>query len=304
MYRVVTNSNIDLSFPEKITEATQALSRSNPVLPSNFGKTYVRILFIGDIFGRPGRTIVKDRLSALVKEHAIDLVLANGENAAAGFGITPPLAEDLFEMGIDVLTTGNHIWDKREIIDYFNSADGNPHSPARRVLRPANYPPGMPGWGLYEGRKGDVPYAVINLQGRVFMASNDDPFRVADQLLKEIKAKVIFVDVHAEATSEKKSLGWYLDGRVTVVVGTHTHVPTADEQVLPGGTAYITDVGMTGPYDSVIGVKKELIVGKFLSNMPTRFEAATGDVRLCAVVVDCDERTGRARDITRLMVRY
>ena len=147
---------------------------------------------------------------------------------------------------------------------FFSSADGNPHSPARRVLRPANYPPGMPGWGVYEGRKGDVPYAVINLQGRVFMASNDDPFRVADQLLKEIKAKVIFVDIHAEATSEKISMGWYLDGRVTVVVGTHTHVPTADERVLPGGTAYITDVGMTGPYDSVIGVKKELVVGKFL----------------------------------------
>jgi 2',3'-cyclic-nucleotide 2'-phosphodiesterase len=266
-------------------------------------KQFMRILFIGDIFGRPGRTVVKDRLPALVKEHAIDLVLANGENAAAGFGITPPLAEDLFEIGIDVLTTGNHIWDKREIVDYFQAADGNPHSPARRVLRPANYTPGMPGWGLYEGRKGDVPYAVINLQGRVFMASNDDPFRVADQLLKEIKAKVIFVDIHAEATSEKISMGWYLDGRVTLVVGTHTHVPTADERVLPGGTAYITDVGMTGPYDSVIGVKKELIVGKFLSNMPTRFEAATGDVRLCAVVVDCDERTGRAREITRVMVR-
>jgi metallophosphoesterase (TIGR00282 family) len=263
----------------------------------------MRILFIGDIFGRPGRIIVKDRLSSLVKEHAIDLVLANGENSAAGFGITPPLAEDLFEMGIDVLTTGNHIWDKREIIDYFNAADGNPHSPARRVLRPANYPPGMPGWGVYEGHKRDVPYAVINLQGRVFMASNDDPFRVADQLLKEIKAKIVFVDMHAEATSEKISLGWYLDGRVTVVVGTHTHVPTADERVLPGGTAYITDVGMTGPYDSVIGVKKELVVGKFLSNMPTRFEAATGDVRLCAVVVDCDERTGRAREITRVMVK-
>jgi metallophosphoesterase (TIGR00282 family) len=261
----------------------------------------MRILFIGDIFGRPGRTIVKDRLSFLVKEHAIDLVLANGENSAAGFGITPALAEELFEMGVDVLTTGNHIWDKREIVDYFQSANGNPHSPARRVLRPANYPPGMPGWGLYEGRKDDVPYAVLNLQGRVFMASNDDPFRVADQLLKEVKARIIFVDFHAEATSEKISLGWYLDGRVTVVVGTHTHVPTADERVLPGGTAYITDVGMTGPYDSVIGVKKELIVGKFLNNMPTRFEAATGDVKLCAVVVDCDERTGQAKTITRLM---
>jgi metallophosphoesterase (TIGR00282 family) len=262
----------------------------------------VKILFIGDIFGRPGRTIVKDRLPGLVKKYDADLVIANGENAAAGFGITPPLAEDLFELGIDVLTTGNHVWDKREIVDYFQMADGNHNGMARRILRPANYPSDMPGWGLYEGRKNEVPYAVINLQGRVFMASNEDPFRVADQLLKEIKAKIIFVDMHAEATSEKISLGWYLDGRVTAVVGTHTHVPTADERVLPGGTAYITDVGMTGPYESVIGVKKELVVGKFLSNMPVRFEPATGDVRLCAVVVDCDETSGHARTIERLML--
>ena len=262
----------------------------------------MHILFIGDIFGRPGRNIVKDRLPGLVKDRAIDLVIANGENAAAGFGITPPLAEELFDLGIDVVTTGNHVWDKREIIDYFQSADGNQHSPARRLLRPANYAPDLPGWGVYEGRKGDVPYAVINLQGRVFMASNDDPFRIADQLLKEIKAKVIFVDVHAEATSEKLALGWYLDGRVTAVVGTHTHIPTADEQVMPGGTAYITDVGMTGPYDSVIGVQKEMIIARFLNNMPARFEAATGDVRLCAVVIDCDEATGRARRIERLML--
>ena len=262
----------------------------------------MHILFIGDIFGRPGRNIVKDRLPGLVKDRAIDLVIANGENSAGGFGITGALAEDLFELGIDVITTGNHIWDKREIIDYFQSADGNQHSPARRLLRPANYAPDLPGWGVYEGRKNDVPYAVINLQGRVFMASNDDPFRVADQLLKEIKAKVIFVDVHAEATSEKLALGWYLDGRVTAVVGTHTHIPTADERVMPGGTAYITDVGMTGPYDSVIGVQKEMIIARFLNNMPARFEAATGDVRLCAVVVDCDEATGRARKIERLML--
>jgi metallophosphoesterase (TIGR00282 family) len=262
----------------------------------------LKILFIGDIFGRPGRTVVKERLSGLVKQHSIDLVIANGENAAAGFGITPQLAEELFDLGIDVLTSGNHIWDKREIIDYFKSANGDPYSPARRLLRPANYPPGMPGWGVYQGRKKDVGYAVMNLQGRVFMASNDDPFRMADQLLKEIKAKVILVDIHAEATSEKMAIGWYLDGRVSTVVGTHTHVPTADERVLPGGTAYITDVGMTGPYDSVIGVKKELIVEKFLNNMPVRFEAGTGDVRLCAIVVDCDETTGHAREIKRVML--
>lgn len=260
----------------------------------------MRILFIGDIFGRPGRTIVREKLAGLVKEHQADLIIANGENAAAGFGITPPLVEELFDVGIDVITTGNHIWDKREIVEYFQSANGNPHSPARRVLRPANYPAGMPGSGVYEGRKAGFAYAVMNLQGRVFMTSNDDPFRKADELLKTIEAKVIFVDVHAEATSEKIALGWYLDGRVTAVVGTHTHIPTADERVLPNGTAYVTDVGMTGPYDSVIGVKKELVIGKFLNNMPVRFEAATGDVRLCGILVDCDEKTGRARKIERI----
>lgn len=262
----------------------------------------LRILFIGDIFGRPGRNIVKDRLPALVKDKSIDLIIANGENSAAGFGITPQLAEELFELGTDVVTSGNHIWDKREIVDFFQMADGDPHSPSRRLIRPANYAPDLPGRGFYEGRKGEVSYAVINLQGRVFMTPNDDPFRVADQLLKEIHAKVILVDIHAEATSEKISLGWYLDGRVTAVVGTHTHVPTADERVLPKGTAYITDVGMTGPYDGVIGVKKELVVGKFLNNMPVRFEAASGDVRLCAVVIDCDEESGQARNIERVMV--
>jgi metallophosphoesterase (TIGR00282 family) len=261
----------------------------------------MRILFIGDIFGRPGRTIVKDRLPGLVKKHAIDLVIANGENSAAGFGITPQLAEDLLNLGIDVITTGNHVWDKREIVDYFESADGDVHNPARRVLRPANYPADMPGWGLYEGEKAGVPYAVINLQGRVFMAANDDPFRKVDEILKTVRAKVIFVDIHAEATSEKVSMGWYLDGRVSVVVGTHTHIPTADERVLPKGTAYITDVGMTGPFEGVIGVQKELVIGRFLTNMPARFEPATGDVRLCAVVVDCDPASGRASRIERLM---
>jgi 2',3'-cyclic-nucleotide 2'-phosphodiesterase len=262
----------------------------------------VRILFIGDIFGRPGRTIVREKLRELVRGHAIDLVLANGENAAAGFGITPALAEDLFDLGIDVLTTGNHVWDKREIFDYFASVDGDAHGPARRVLRPANYAPDLPGHGVYEGRKNDVPYAVVNLQGRVFMASNDDPFRTADRLLGQIQAKVILVDVHAEATSEKVALGWYLDGRVTAVVGTHTHIPTADERVLPGGTAYITDVGMTGPYESVIGVKKELIIDRFLHNVPMRFEPATGDPRLCAVVIESDNESGRARSIQRIMI--
>jgi metallophosphoesterase (TIGR00282 family) len=263
----------------------------------------LNILFIGDIFGRPGRTIVKDRLPELVKQHAIDLVVANCENAAAGFGITPGLAEELFDFGIDVMTTGNHVWDKRELVEYFQMADGNRHSPARRLLRPANFPETMPGWGVYEGQKNGVGYAVINLQGRVFMSQSDDPFRIADHLLEQIKAKIVFVDFHAEATSEKVAFGWYVDGRVTAVAGTHTHIPTADEIVLPHGTAYITDVGMTGPYESVIGVKKELVVEKFLTGMPTRFEAASGDVRLCAVVVECDDKTGHATRIQRLMVR-
>lgn len=263
----------------------------------------MRILFIGDIFGRPGRTIVREQLAALVKEHSVDLCIANGENAAGGFGITPQIVEEFFDLGIDVITTGNHVWDKRELVDYFNDAVDEPYSPARRVLRPANYPAGTPGVGVYEGTsRAGVPYAVMNLQGRVFMVNIDDPFRVADRLLEKIAAKVIFVDFHAEATSEKIALGWYLDGRVTALVGTHTHIPTADTRVLPGGTAYQTDVGMTGPYDSVIGVQKEQILQRFLTSLPGRFEAAINDVRFCAVLVECDEITGKARGIKRIML--
>jgi 2',3'-cyclic-nucleotide 2'-phosphodiesterase len=264
----------------------------------------LRILFVGDIFARPGRTIVHERLPELQKQHDVELTIANGENAAGGFGITPQIAEELFELGIDVITTGNHVWDKREIIEYLNSANGNEASLARRVLRPANYPAGTPGFGSYQGRtRSGVEYAVIDLQGRVFMTSNDDPFRVADELLKQVTAKVVLVDLHAEASSEKLALGWYLDGRVTAVLGTHTHVPTADEQVLPGGTAVQTDVGMTGPYAGVIGVQKDLIVQKFLTNMPSRFEPATDDVRLCAALIDCDPVTGRANSIERIMLK-
>jgi 2',3'-cyclic-nucleotide 2'-phosphodiesterase len=263
----------------------------------------LRILFIGDIFGRPGRNSVREHLPALTQQHAIDLCIANGENAAGGFGITPQIAEEFFDLGIDVITTGNHVWDKRELIEYFNSAEGEPYSPARRVLRPANYPAGTPGLGLYEGTaRSGVPYAVINLQGRVFMPSIDDPFRVADRLLSQLGAKVIFVDFHAEATSEKVALGWYLDGRVTALIGTHTHIPTADSRVLPGGTAYQTDVGMTGPYDSVIGVQKEQIVQRFLTGLPARFEAACNDVRFCAVLIDCDEQSGHSRSIERIII--
>jgi 2',3'-cyclic-nucleotide 2'-phosphodiesterase len=262
----------------------------------------MKVLFIGDIFGRPGRTMVRDRLSEIVRSRSIDLVIANGENAAGGFGITPQISEELFDLGISVLTTGNHIWDKREIIDYFNAANGNAGHPARRILRPANYPAGTPGFGMYEGKVGQTPYAVINLQGRVFLPSNDDPFRVVDELLTRTTAKVILVDVHAEATSEKCALGWYLDGRVTAVFGTHTHIPTADTRILPKGTAYQTDVGMTGPYDSVIGVQKDLVIHRFLTSMPARWEAASSDVHFCGVYFECDETTGRATTVERIIV--
>jgi len=258
---------------------------------------------VGDIFGRAGRVILREHLAGLLKKHAVDLCIVNGENAAGGFGLTPPIAEEFFDLGVDVITTGNHVWDKRELVDYFNAAVTEPYSPARRILRPANYPAGSPGVGVYEGTTGTgVAYAVVNLQGRVFMANIDDPFRVADEVLASIAAKVIFVDFHAEATSEKVALGWHLDGRVTAVIGTHTHIPTADTRVLPGGTAYQTDVGMTGPYDSVIGVQKEQVLQRFLTSIPGRFEAAIHDVRLCAVLVECDEATGRASSIERIMV--
>jgi len=263
----------------------------------------VRILFIGDIFGRPGRAIVRDQVPGLLEQHAIDLCIANAENAAGGFGLTPAIAEEFFDLGVDVLTTGNHVWDKRELTDYFNAAASEPYSPARRVLRPANYPAGTPGTGLFEGTtRSGCAYAVLNLQGRVFMPAIDDPFRVADELLAQIAAKVVFVDMHAEATSEKMAMGWYLDGRATAVVGTHTHIPTADTRLLPGGTAYQTDVGMTGPYDSIIGVQKELVLQRFLTGLPARFEAASKDVRLCAVLVDCDPHTGRAHSAERILL--
>ena len=263
----------------------------------------MRILFIGDIFGRPGRTIVRDHVRELVSKYNIDLTVANGENAAGGFGITPQIAEELFDLGVEVITTGNHVWDKRELIEYLNAGLSRPDTLARRILRPANYPAGTPGTGVYEGTtKGGVRYAVMNLQGRVFMGNIDDPFRAADELLARISSKVILLDMHAEATSEKVALGWYLDGRVTAVIGTHTHIPTADERVLPKGTAYQTDVGMTGPWNGVIGIQKELIIGRFLNNMPTRFEAASGDTRLCAVVIECDPESGRARSIERIMI--
>jgi len=255
----------------------------------------MRLLFIGDIVGRPGRDLVRHGLHAVVEHHDIDLVIANAENAAAGFGITREIGDQLLEWGVDVMTSGNHIWDKREALDYIGTEP--------RLLRPANYPAGVPGRGSYLARTADGrSVGVVNVMGRVFMANIDDPFAV---VLREIealtpRARIIFVDFHAEATSEKLAMGWHLDGKVTAVVGTHTHVQTADERVLPKGTAYLTDVGMTGPHDSIIGVEIEPALGRFLNGLPSKFETATANPRLNAVVVDADDQSGRARSITRL----
>ncbi len=255
----------------------------------------MRLLFIGDIVGRPGRRALKENLPGLQRELDIDFVVANGENAAGGNGITREVARELLASGIDVITMGNHVWDHKEIFELIERE--------KRILRPANYPPGVPGVGLgvFETR-GGVEIVVLNLAGRVFMPELDCPFRVADQLLEQLgdSQKVILVDFHAEATSEKMALGWYLAGRVSAVCGTHTHVQTADERVLPGGTAYITDVGMTGPRDSVIGVKKELVLSKFLTQLPRRFEVAPGPYQFNAVVIDIDDETGEARQIKRI----
>jgi metallophosphoesterase (TIGR00282 family) len=241
-----------------------------------------------------------------METNAVDLLVINGENAAGGFGITPSLADELFDMGAQVITTGNHIWDKREIFEYMTVPVGS-HERGRRILRPANYAVGTPGFGVYEGElPTGQPYAVMNLQGRVFMSSCDDPFRKADELLagiaKNSGANVILLDIHGEASSEKVALGWYLDGRVTAVLGTHTHIPTADERILEHGTAYQTDVGMSGPYDSVIGVEKELVLQRFLTGMPGKFEAAKGNPKMCAALIECDGGTGRATRIQRMML--
>jgi metallophosphoesterase (TIGR00282 family) len=254
----------------------------------------VKLLFIGDIFGHAGRRIVADHVGDIRGSQGIDVVIANGENAAAGFGITPSIADELFGYGIDVLTSGNHIWDKRDIYDYFAL---NP-----RLLRPANYPPACPGAGVYihETASGER-CAVINLQGRVYMAQTDCPFRKADEILSALPAdlKVKFVDFHAEVTSEKIAMGWYLDGRVSAMVGTHTHVPTADTRILPGGTGYQTDCGMTGPYDSIIGVEKDTVLRKFLTSLPVRMEPAKGGAELHAVIVEVDSATGKAVEMRR-----
>jgi metallophosphoesterase (TIGR00282 family) len=262
----------------------------------------VNILFVGDVFGSAGRHIVREHLPHVLETNAVDLLVINGENAAGGFGITPSIAEELFDLGAHVITTGNHIWDKREIFEYM-TVPADSHVRGRRVLRPANYAVGTPGFGFYQGELGNgQQYAVMNLQCRVFMSSCDDPFRKADELLSKITAKVILLDLHGEATSEKVALGWYLDGRITALLGTHTHIPTADERVLPNGTAYQTDVGMSGPYDSVIGVEKELVLARFLTGMPGKFEPAKGNPKMCAALISCDGATGRAHHIQRIML--
>jgi metallophosphoesterase (TIGR00282 family) len=255
----------------------------------------MHILFIGDIVGRPGRELVRRGLRGLVKHLDVDLVIANVENAAAGFGLTKDIGDTFVEAGVDVMTSGNHIWDKKEVLEYM------PLEP--RLLRPANYPAGAPGRGSYVAQTGDGrAVGVINVMGRVFMLQIDDPFAV---VLREIEAirhrtRVIFVDFHAEATSEKTAMGWHLDGKVTAVVGTHTHVQTADERVLPNGTAYLTDAGMTGPHDSIIGMDREASLARFLTGMPIKFEPAAGNARLNGALVEADDKTGRATRITRV----
>lgn len=255
----------------------------------------MKILFIGDIVGKPGRRAVNRLLPSIVNDYEIDIVIANCENAAGGFGVTRKVVDELYRNKIDVLTSGNHIWDKKEISDFIDDYE--------TLLRPANYPEGSLGQGsiiasCISGR----PVGVLNLEGRVFMKPLDCPFRVAEREIDRLKKQtnIIIVDMHAEATSEKQALGWFLDGRVSAVLGTHTHVQTADERILPKGTAYITDVGMTGPFDSVIGIKQDIIIQKFLTSFPARYDVAKNNVRLQAVVINIDDASGKSLGIKRL----
>jgi len=255
----------------------------------------MNILFLGDIVGRPGRELVRKGLRPLIEQHGVDLTIANAENAAAGFGVTKDIGDSLIEWGVDVMTSGNHIWDKKEVIPYIESEP--------RLLRPANYPAGVPGRGSHLALTGDGrAVGIVNVMGRVFMLNIDDPFAVVLQEIEKLRSKtrVIIVDFHAEATSEKIAMGWHLDGKATLVVGTHTHVQTADERILPNGTAYMTDAGMTGPHDGIIGMEREPSLARFLTGMPSKFEPATGNPRLNGVLVAADDRTGRATSVTRL----
>jgi 2',3'-cyclic-nucleotide 2'-phosphodiesterase len=257
----------------------------------------MKVLFIGDIVGEPGREIIRKKLRDYKTEKKIDAVIANAENAAGGSGVTQRIAEELHEFGIDILTSGDHIWKKREVYEYLNRSD--------RLIRPANYPDGAPGCGATAIEiKGKGVLGAVNLIGRVFMDAVDCPFRKAQKEIETLKKKtnIIFVDMHAEATSEKVAMGWYLDGKVSAVIGTHTHIQTADEKILPGGTAYITDCGMTGPYDSVIGRRKDLIIERFLTQLPNRFEVSEKGVEMHGVMVEVDEKTGKAVSIKRVRV--
>ncbi len=258
----------------------------------------MKILVIADVVARPGRMAVMEKIADLRAQYAIDIALINAENVAGGFSITPAIADEFFDAGIDLMTSGNHIFDKGEIIPYISK---NP-----RLVRPANYPPGTPGKGLFVGEVRGYKIAVLNLLGRVFMPPVDDPFRIAEQCLKSVPedVKIRLVDVHAEATSEKYALGWFLDGRVTAVYGSHTHVPTADERILDGGTAYITDVGMTGSYAGVIGMDKNDVLNRFTQVPAKRSGHAKGTVWICAIVLDVEEKTGKARTIERLRIEH
>jgi metallophosphoesterase (TIGR00282 family) len=259
---------------------------------------FMKILMIGDVVAKPGRVAVLERIQDLREQHDIDLAIMNAENLAGGFSVTPSLCEQLFAAGIDVMSSGNHIFDKKEAIPYIAKQP--------RLIRPANYPPNTPGSGMWTGVVGNTQVAVINLMGRVFMPPSDDPFRAADRLLESlpVETKVRIVDIHAEATSEKVAMGWYLDGRVSAVIGTHTHVQTADERVFPGGTAYLTDVGMTGSYSGVIGMNKADVIARFTSAVARRAEHSTDQVRICATVLDVDEATGKTRRIERLNLAH
>ena len=258
----------------------------------------MNILFIGDIVARTGRDLVRRCLRPLVRQYAIDVVLANGENAAGGAGITREITNDLLKAGVDVLTSGNHIWDKREVLEFIDSEP--------RLIRPANYPAGTPGQGSHVWRNdAGMAVGVINIMGRIFMAPLDDPFAVVKTQIARVRAdgaKIIFVDFHAEATSEKLAMGWHLDGEITALVGTHTHVQTADERILPRGTAYLTDVGMTGPHDGIIGMERTGALARFVTGLPQRFDSASGEPRLNAVLVTADPESGRASHIQRISV--
>lgn len=259
----------------------------------------MKFFFIGDIVGKIGRNAVKSLLPSIVNKYKIDLVIANGENAAGGFGITDKIAEELFSYGIHIITTGNHVWDKKEFIPQISKEN--------RVLRPLNYPPGVPGFGsLVYSLKNGLKVGVVNLSGRVFMSPIDCPFRIGKEEVEKLRHQVdiIIIDFHAEATSEKIAFGYFIDGKVTAVIGTHTHVQTADEKILPGGTAYITDVGMTGPACSVIGIEVDQIIQRFLTNMPMRFETAKGEGILSGIVIEVDEKTGKATATQRLQINY